>query len=197
MQHKQRTLVIYKPDVVQRQIVGELLTRFERKGYKIVAMKMLQPTPELVGKHYTDDEDYLADVGGKALAGKKARGENIANLAPKEMGMQIRNWNIDYLTAGPVVAIVLEGYDVINGVRKLLGSTNPVKADVGTIRADYTPDGFVLADAQGRTTRTMVHASDAEETAQREIALWFTDDELMDYETAIEKVLYDADWGKA
>ncbi len=197
MDYKQKTLVIFKPDVVQRQIVGEIMLRFERKGYKLVAMKMTYPTQEQVGLHYIDSEDYLTDVGGKALRAKEERGEDIGDLTPYKMGLQIREWNIDYLTTGPVVAMVWEGFDVINGIRKLIGSTNPASADIGTIRADFTPDGFVLADSQGRTTRTMLHASDSVASAEREIPLWFTQDEIMDYETAIEKVLYDTAWGKS
>ncbi len=197
MDYKQKTLVIFKPDVVQRQIVGEIMQRFERKGYKLVAMKMTYPTQEQVGLHYIDSEDYLTDVGGKALRAKEERGEDIGDLTPYKMGLQIREWNIDYLTTGPVVAMVWEGFDVINGIRKLIGSTNPASADIGTIRADFTPDGFVLADSQGRTTRTMLHASDSVTSAEREIPLWFTQDEIMDYETAIEKVLYDTAWGKS
>lgn len=186
--------MIFKPDVLQRQISGELLTRFERKGFKVVGMKMVWPTTELVAKHYEDDEDYLRSVGEKSLESAKERGEELPDLTPLEFGQRIRQWNIDYLTCGPVIAIVFEGAHVIESVRKLLGKTNPLAADVGSIRADYSPDSYLLADSQGRTTRTIAHASDAPETAEREISLWFDETELYSYETAIEKILYDAGW---
>jgi len=191
---KQRTLTVFKPDVIQRQIVGEILQRFERKGFKVVAMKMLVPSAELVGKHYSGDEAYLTDVGSKTIAFAKERGDNIPEGTPLELGQKIRQYNIDYLTCGPVIAMVLEGPNVIEAVRKIIGRSNPILADVGTIRSDYTTDSYFLADVQGRTTRTMFHASDSVEAANREIPLWFEVDEIVEYETAIEKILYDVGW---
>lgn len=191
---KQKTLTIFKPDVIQRQIVGEILQRFERKGFKIVGLKMLVPSKELVGEHYSGDEAYLTEVGEKTIAFAKERGDKVPEGTPLELGKRIRQWNIDYLTCGPVVAMVLEGPNVIEAVRKIIGRSNPILADVGTIRSDYTTDSYFLADLQGRTTRTMFHASDSVENATREIGLWFDENELVDYETAIEKILYDAGW---
>lgn len=191
---KEKTLVIFKPDVVQRQIVGELISRFERKGYKIVGMKMVTPSPELVGKHYEDDPKYLESVGEKAKGGAAARGEDISKWNSLERGKRIRDWNIRYLTCGPVLAIVLEGFGIISGVRKMLGSTSPADGDIGTIRSDYSLDCYALADEQGRVTRTMVHASDSVENANREIGLWFSASEISNYETAVEKIFYDTGW---
>lgn len=195
MVEMERTLVVFKPDVVQRQIVGEIIQRFERKGFKIIGMKMAHPSKDFISKHYIDDDEYNRGVGEKAIKAAKERGEKV-DESPIEIGRRIRNWNMNYLSCGPVIAVVFEGSHVIEGVRKMLGSTNPRTADVGTIRSDYTPDSYILADMQGRTTRTMVHASDCEESAKREILLWFDKDELFDYETAIEKILYDAGWSK-
>ncbi|OGC45379.1 hypothetical protein A2400_01630, partial [candidate division WS6 bacterium RIFOXYB1_FULL_33_14] len=184
--NKEKTLLVFKPDVVQRQIVGELISRFERKGFKIVGMKMLIPSRELVGKHYEDDEKYLIETGNKAKKGAEARGEDTSNWNALERGKWIRESNINYLTCGPVIALVLQGSGVILGVRKMLGSTSPADGDVGTIRADFSLDSFALADEQGRVARTMVHASDSEENAQREIGLWFNATEISEYETAAE-----------
>jgi nucleoside-diphosphate kinase len=193
---KERTLVILKPDVIQRQIVGEILTRFERKGFKIIGMKMVWPTEELMREHYIDEDEYHRSVGIKAVDNAKEKGEDVTGMDPVEIGRRIRNYNVEYLSCGPVLAFVLEGNSVIEGVRKLLGKTNPRLADVGTIRADYTPDSYFLADMQGRATRTIAHASDSVESAEREIPLWFKDDELYEYSTAIEHILYDAGWSK-
>lgn len=190
----ERTLVIFKPDVLQRQIVGEILTRFERKGFKIVAMKMLTPTREQVGAHYEDDETYLTGVGEKAKKGAIERGEDISGWDNLEVGKKFRELNIDYLTCGPVLAIVMEGFGIIAGVRKMLGATSPADGDVGTIRTDYSLDCYALANTAGRSTRTMLHASDCVEAAEREIPLWFDESEISDYETAAEKIFYDNGW---
>lgn len=192
---KERSLLLIKPDVLQRQIVGEILTRFERKGFKMVAMKMLNATEEQVGEHYFDDEEYLKEVGDKAKKGAISRGEDVSDWNSLERGKIIRQRNIDYLTCGPIVAIVLEGFGVISGVRKLLGDTSPAEGDVGTIRDDFSLDTYQLADYISRSTRTMIHASDCVENAEREIAIWFKEDEICDdYETAVEKIFYDEGW---
>ncbi len=191
---QERTLVIFKPDVLQRQIIGELITRFERKGFKIVGMKLIHPSKELVGKHYTDDPAYLKEVGEKGIASALARGEEVKETDPMKIGNQVRDWNIQYLACGPVLAMVLQAPNIVEAVRKMLGSSNPANADIGTIRADYSPDSFFLANMQGRTTRTLIHASDSVENAKREISLWFNNNEIYEYETAMEKVLFDAGW---
>ena len=195
---KERSLLLIKPDVLQRQIVGEIVTRFERKGFKIIAMKMLNATQEQVGEHYINEEKYLRETGEKAKKGAEERGEDISDWDSLERGKMIRQRNIDYLTCGPIVALVLEGFGVIKGVRKILGSTSPAAGDVGTIRDDYSLDTFYLADVVARSTRTMVHASDSIENAEREIKIWFKENELCDnYETAVEKIFYDEGWGES
>jgi nucleoside-diphosphate kinase len=191
----ERTLVLIKPDVIQRQIFGEVLTRFERKGFKIVGMKMVHATKEQVAKHYVDEESYLIETGEKAKKGAIERGEDVSDWNSLERGKIIRQNNILYLTCGPIIAMVLEGHGVISGVRKILGSTSPAAGDVGTIRDDYSFDTFALADYVSRATRTMVHASDSLENAKREIAIWFEESELCpDYETVAEKIFYDYGW---
>jgi nucleoside-diphosphate kinase len=192
---KERSLLLIKPDVLQRQIVGEILTRFERKGFKIVAMKMLNATEEQVGEHYIDEENYLREVGEKAKAGAQKRGEDVSDWDSLKRGKVIRRRNIEYLTCGPIVAMILEGFGVIKGVRKILGNTSPASGDVGTIRDDYSLDTFVLADYISRSTRTMIHASDSKENAKREIDIWFDENEICsNYETAAEKIFYDEHW---
>lgn len=194
--NKEKSLLVFKPDVIQRQIVGELISRFERKGFKIVAMKMSIPSRELVEKHYEDSHKYLMEMGDKAKKGAEARGEDTSNWNSLEKGKWIREANISYLTCGPVLAMVLQGFGVIAGVRKMLGSTSPADGDVGTIRADFSLDSYALADEQSRATRTMIHASDSVENAEREIGLWFNPTEISEYESAAEKIFYDAGWSK-
>jgi len=192
---EERTLILMKPDVLQRQIVGEILSRFERKGFKLVAVKMLNATKAQVGEHYTADEQYLIETGEKAKKGAEMRGQDVTNWNSLEWGKIIRERNIAYLTCGPILAVVLEGPGVVSGVRKVLGSTSPADGDVGTIRADYSFDSYALADVVARSTRTMLHASDSPENAQREIKIWFKESEICNnYETVAEKIFYDAGW---
>ncbi len=191
----ERSLLLIKPDVLQRQIVGEILSRFERKGFKIIGLKMLNATKEQVGDHYINEESYLIETGEKAKKGAIARGEDVTNWNSLEKGKIIRQRNIDYLTCGPIVAMVLEGFGVIAQVRKVLGSTSPADGDVGTIRDDYSLDTYALADYVSRSTRTMLHASDSVENAERELKIWFKEKEICNnYETGVEKIFYDEGW---
>lgn len=194
---QERTLVLLKPDVLQRQLVGEILSRFERKGIKMTAIKMLNATKEQVGEHYIDEEGYLIETGEKAKKGAIARGEDVSNWNSLEQGKKIRQRNINYLTCGPIVAIVFEGFGVISQVRKILGSASPADGDIGTIRDDYSLDTYALADFLDRSTMTMLHASDSVENAERELKIWFKESEICnDYETGVEKIFYDAEWSK-
>ena len=195
---EERTLILMKPDVLQRQIVGEILSRFERKGFKMVAVKMLNATKAQVGEHYTSEEQYLIETGEKAKKGAGARGQDVSNWNSLEWGKIIRDRNIAYLTCGPILAVVLEGPNVVSSVRKVLGSTSPADGDVGTIRADYSFDSYALADVVARSTRTMLHASDSPENAKREIKIWFKESEICNnYETVAEKIFYDTGWDNA
>ena len=194
---QERTLVLIKPDVLQRQLVGEILTRFERKGVKLTAMKMLNATREQVGEHYIDDEGYLIETGEKARKGAIARGEDVTGWNSLEQGKKVRQRNINYLTCGPIIAIVFEGFGVISQVRKILGSASPADGDIGTIRDDYSLDTYALADSIDRSTMTMLHASDSVENAERELKIWFKESEICNnYETGVEKIFYDAEWSK-
>ena len=190
---KERSLLLIKPDVLLNIIFGEILSRFERKGFKLIAMKMLNATEGQVGEHYIDEESYLTGVGEKSKKAAIERGEDVSNWNSLEVGRGFRLKNIKYLTEGPIIAMVLEGYGVIAGIRKLLGSTSPSAGDVGTIRDDYSLDAYYLADSLSRSTRTMIHASDSVESSEREMKIWFTEDEICsNYETSAEKIFYDS-----
>lgn len=160
----QRTLVVFKPDSVQRGIVGEILSRFERVGLKIVGAKMVCPSKEMLQHHYEDI--------GKMIS---RRGENAFNMT------------VDYLMQGPVIAIVLEGIKAVEVVRKLVGTTEPMTAGIGTIRGDYAHMTFDYADQAGRSLPTLVHASGNQEEAEQEVSLWFAESEMYDYQVLHEK----------
>ncbi len=189
----ERTLILCKPDTVQRGIVGEIITRFEKKGLKIIAMKMVLPTRKLAQSHYDMPESDKIAMGEKSISAYEEHGEKI-NKTPIQIAEDIQKRLETYLTAGPVVAMVIEGAHAVAHVRKIRGGTNPLTADIGSITADLAIDSYFLSDPDERAVRNLVHASGSVVEAEREIKLWFSEDEIIDYELAIEKILYDKDW---
>lgn len=190
---RERSLVVIKPDGVMRKIVGELITRFERKGLKIAAMKLIWPTKQLAEKHYIDSEEWLLDTGTKTYNNYVEKGVQ-PDMTPRELGMRTRSLLIDHLTAGPVVAMVLEGAHAIEVLRKMRGATSPLKADVGTIGFDYTLESYELSDAGDWAIKNVLHASDSVSNYERERDIWFSPEEIVNYDTAIDHVLYTNDW---
>lgn len=189
----ERTLVIVKPDGVQRGLVGEILARFEKKGLKIIGMRMVWPDALLAQNHYDMPESDKIAMGERTLATYREKGVEL-DKTPIEIAEGIQKRLVKYLSTGPVVAMVIEGAHAIAHVRKIRGATNPLSADVGTITADYTIDSYFLSDPDERAIRNLVHASGSVDEANREIALWFGKDEIHDYDLAIEKILYSKDW---
>lgn len=189
----EQTLAIIKPDGVQRGLVGDIIHRFERAGLKIVGMKMVWADKKQVGEHYTDDKAYLESVGQKALFAARDRGIEMKETA-LEIGQRVRASNMRYISTGPVVAFVLEGNTAVQTVRNIIGGTNPLTADIGTIRGDLTIDDFTQADAEKRSVRNLMHASGDVAEAKREIPLWFSKKDLHDYQTVVDKVLHDPHW---
>lgn len=187
---KERTLVLFKPDSIQRGLVGEIISRFERVGLKIVALKMLVPTEEMVREHYAPTPEDVIAIGERSLRAQREKGIEV-NLTPKEQGEMIVEALVKYLTSGPVIAMVLEGIGAIPITKKLVGSTEPLSSDAGTIRGDYTLDSYALADKDKRAVRNLVHCSGNKEEAEREIKVWFREEEIINYRTVWERILYD------
>lgn len=148
----ERTYLMVKPDGVQRGLAGEIIARFERKGFKIAALKMLRISRELAEKHY---------------------GEHVGKPFFESL--------VGFITSGPVVAMVIEGKDAVSAAREMMGATNPLKAAPGTIRGSYGID----------IGRNVIHGSDSPESAQREIALFFKEEELLDYSRVIDCWIYE------
>lgn len=190
---RERSLVLLKPDAVKRQIVGELITRFERKGLKIGALKLVMPTAELAGAHYTDSEEWLQDSGQRTYDSYLEKGVEPP-MGARDLALNTRRKLVDGLTAGPLVAMVLQGAHVIEIVRKMRGATSPQAADVGTIGFDYSVDSYELADAGDWPIRNIIHASDSAENAEREMNIWFEKHEILNYTSGIEHILYSKDW---
>jgi len=193
--HVERSLVILKPDSVQRGLVGEITTRFEKKGLKIVAMKMVWPTLDQAAKHYDQPESAMITLGERTLAAYKEKGIEM-NKTPIEIAKHVQKKLLTYITTGPVIVMVIEGAHAIAHVRKIRGGTNPLSADVGSITADYSIDSFFIADEGDRAVRNLVHASGTVDEANNEIKIWFTEEEIFSYDLAIEKILYSTDWEK-
>lgn len=191
----QRSLVLVKPDGVQRGIVGEIIGRFEKAGLKVVGLKMLWVDRALIDKHYPDDRiEFLRGMGEKTLKTYKEY-----NMDPKKelgtddalkIGKMVNDWNKEFLTSGPVVAIVLEGNHAIDNVRRLVGATLPTFAAPGTIRGDYSLDSPVLANQRKRAVKNLIHASGTPEEAKLEIDLWFDKSEVHTYARADEHAAY-------
>lgn len=148
----ERTYLMVKPDGVQRGLAGEIIARFEKKGFKIAALKMLRISRKLAEKHY-------GEHAGKPFFEKL----------------------VGFITSGPVVAMVIEGKDAISAAREMMGATNPLKALPGTIRGSYGID----------IGRNIIHGSDSPESAQREIALFFKEEELIDYSREVDCWIYE------
>ena len=158
----EKTLILIKPDGVERGLVGTILSRFENAGIKIAALKMVKVEKETALKHY--DEDLA-----------KRRGEKIREVM------------VEYVSKGTVVAAVLEGVSVIEVVRKITGDTEPKAALPGTIRGDYTHMSYDHADESEGPVKNVIHASSSKEDAEREIPLWFSESEIQDYQGVSEK----------
>lgn len=186
MKQIERTLVIFKPDAMQRGLIGEIITRFEKVGLKIVAVKLLTAKKELVEQHYpADREELWVGIGNKTLENYRDLEmdpkESLGTAEALEIGKMVRVWLMDYLMEGPVLAVVLESPHAVELVRKMVGHTLPLVSAPGTIRGDYSFDSSYLANSNKRPIRNLLHASGNKEEAEYEIPLWFAPSEIHSY----------------
>lgn len=188
---QEQTLVIIKPDGIQRGLIGEVIKRYEQTGLKLAGLKMLMPDEELVEGHYLIDPEWRKKTGASTIESYKEKGMEPPSDNPQEVGERILSVLKKYFTSGPVIAMVWQGMHAVGVVRKITGSTEPVTSDVGTIRGDFTIDSYEVSDRDGRAARNIVHASGDVEEAEKEIALWFKDSELHNYRLVHEEILYD------
>ncbi len=192
---RERTVVLIKPDAVKRGLVGEMVTRFERMGLKIVALKLVSVPRELAQKHYPESRTALLEGMGKKTLETYAKygrdpQEELGTMDPLKIGKMVNRWNIDFITSGPVVALLLEGLHAIDNVRLAVGHTLPAFAQAGTIRGDFSLDSPALANAKKRAVRNLVHASGNAEEAKYEAQLWFQKVDIHDYERSDEQVMF-------
>ncbi len=186
----ERSFVIVKPDGVQRGLVGEILSRFERSGLKLVALKLTVLDKDLIWKHYDKDDEWFLKKGTNIAKDRAAAGLS-AEKDPIEYGKDIIRALEKYMTSGPVVVMVWEGNQAVAVVTKLVGDTSPATSDVGTIRGDLTIDSYDIAAVDDRAVRNLIHCSDTPENANKEIAMWLTEDEVFQYRLLNEAILYD------
>jgi len=187
----EKTLVVIKPDGIQRSLIGEILKRYEKIGLKLVGVKMLVPTKDFIEKHYTIDPEWRRITGEKRIKAAKEKGEKLFTDDPLEITAIVLEKLKKYMTSGPVLAMVWQGAHAVELVRKITGGTEPRSSDVGTIRGDYVIDSYKMADDDERAVRNLIHASGTVDEANKEIKHWFKDDELINYRLIAEQILYD------
>ena len=190
----EQTLIIFKPDAVARGLVGEIITRFEKVGLKIVASKMSLGSKELADKHYPASRDeFIKGMGGKTLENYQDLGmdpiKEFGSSDAHDIGLKIREWLVEMITAGPVISMVLEGPHAVELVRKMVGHTLPLKSAPGTIRGDFSYDSSYLANHGKRPIKNLLHASGNIEEAKYEVDLWFAKSEIFSYRRVEEDVM--------
>lgn len=163
----QQTLIIIKPDGVQRNLTEEIINRYEAVGLKVIQRQDITAPLSVVEKHYPMDPDYLRLIGEKTIAAGQAV------KSAEDQGRKVVTWLRKFITSGPVVVLLLEGEDAIKLARKTTGFTDPSSAEKGTIRADLGTDSILKANAEERPVYNLIHASGNEEEAKKEIGLWF------------------------
>jgi len=190
---KEKTLIIIKHDGVARGLMGEVMSRFERVGLKLVALEFIAASEDMGAAHYPDTNEWMEKVGKRTLSEYKEKAiDPVVKLGtdnPVEIGRMVKKWLIEYLSMGPVLAMVWEGPEAAAIGRKLVGETNPVKAAAGTIRGDFSWDNADLANDQKRPFYNIVHASGNPQEAKEEIELWFSGQELMKYNVNVHKAM--------
>lgn len=188
----EQSLVLMKPDAVQRGIVGEILSRFERMGLKIVGAKLIQIDEAFGAKHYNHDEKWAEKVGGLNLKDCEEHGidpmEAFGTTDQKEIGKMVDKWNAQFLSMGPVLALVFQGPHAVERIRDHVGNTFSTISAPGTIRGDYGLDSSLAGLRRGRTSYNMIHASGTVEEAKEEIKLWFKEEEILDYHRARDEI---------
>jgi nucleoside-diphosphate kinase len=190
----ERTFVMIKPDGVVRGLIGEIIGRFEKRGLKLIALKMLKPSIEHVDSHYPKDPAWIKRLGEKGFKTFHEYGvdpkEKMGTDDEMEAGTMVREWLMNYIMEAPVVAMVIEGYHSVTIVRKIVGVTTPAQAELGTIRGDYSIDSPVAANLNKRAMKNLIHASETVEEAKHEIEHWFSEEELSDYERSDHKAMF-------
>lgn len=188
----ERTLFMVKPDGVKRCLVGECVKRLERVGLKITAMKMVHPTRDQADRHYPneeDDKEWFESVASKAKKGYEDKGLEW-KFDDMEYAREIKSFLVDYLSSGPVVAIVVEGPNAIEMVRKIAGATEPRQSLPGTLRGDFAIDSYKMANELKRPVKNIIHASSSKKDAEKEIKVWFKEEDIVKFSRVDEDTMF-------
>ncbi len=187
----EQSLVLIKPDGVQRSLIGTVIQRFEQVGLKISALKLVQATRDQADRHYALTEEWMMAVYTKAKTKYEADGKAFPYPDHKAYGGSIKDGLVEFLAFAPVVAMVVEGEGAVALIRKIVGATEPASSAPGTIRGDFSHDTYAMSNLQNRPIRNLIHASGNVEEAKNELPIWFTPSEIMTINLAVEPVQYD------
>lgn len=182
---EERTYVMIKPDGVRKGLIGEVIKRFEQRDLKIVALEMSQPLYDQMDNHYPKKEEWITRLGEKTKNTYDKYGYDLfADFGTDDtskIGPEVRKWVIDFMMSAPVVKMIVQGVHAVDVVRKIAGDTMPYKADMGTLRGDFSIDSPALANKEKRAVMNVVHCSETPEEAEHEIKHWFGDAVVNDY----------------
>lgn len=188
--NKQQTFVIIKPDGVQRGLIGKIISRFEDTGLKMVASKMIMADEVRLTTHYGKPDSWCLEKGEKVVA-KLIENNLPVTKEAIEYGKDIVRALIKYMSCSPVLCMVWEGNEAVAVVRKIVGSTEPITSNVGTIRGDYAPDSYNIANIGGRAVRNLIHCTEFPHETEGEINIWFAPEEIIPYISVHDRILYD------
>lgn len=191
---KQRSLILIKPDGIQRGLIGKILKRFEQAGLTIVGFKFVWATEKQIADHYPSTDKWFTTVGQRTLTNYQKKGLDATGVFGTAdaitIGKTVKQWLIKYLQQSPVLIFVLESYGAVETIRKICGNTIPFLAVPGTVRSDFAHDTIDLANEQNRPLRNVIHASETVEDADKEIKIWFNAEELFSYKRADEEIMF-------
>jgi len=191
---EEKTVVLIKPDGVKRGLIGEIISRVERRGLKIIALNMIWATRGQIDGHYPKDEKWITRLGEKTKATYEKYGfdikKELGTTDLKKIGEKVRGWQLDFMTSGPIVKMVIKGVHAIDMIRKLVGNTMPALAEMGTIRGDFSIDSAALSNRAKRAVHNIVHASENPDEVKNELSFWFAPEEIYDYKRAEDDIMF-------
>jgi nucleoside-diphosphate kinase len=191
---EEKTCVLIKPDGIKRGLVGEIISRIEQRGLKVIALSMVWATEKQIDEHYPKDEKWIRRLGEKTLlVYEKYNIDPFKELGTSnafKIGQMVRGWLIDYLTSGPMVKMIVQGVHAIDMLRKMAGNTCPNLAEMGTIRGDYSVDSPASANRDKRAIHNIIHVSETPEEARHEIEFWFKKEEIHEYKRGEEDIMF-------
>jgi len=191
---EEKTMVLIKPDGVKRGLIGEIISRFERRGLKIISLEMIWATKKQIDGHYPKDPKWINRLGEKTLNSYRQYGfdpmKELGTENTAKIGKYVRGWLADFMTSGPMVKMVVKGIHAIDMVRKVVGSSMPALAEMGTIRGDFSVDDATAANRDKRAIHNIIHASETQKEAEHELGFWFAAEDIYDYKRAEEDIMF-------